>query len=75
MSERRIAAAALMIAAIAAAFAAEASKRPEISWSIMHPTPVNVDYMRRVAAKAVEYGGVDSFEVCGACHWSHTEPS
>ena len=55
-------------AVVLSASAAVAAGRPEISWSIMHPTPVNVDYMRRVAAKAVEYGGVDSFEVCGACH-------
>lgn len=42
--------------------------KPEISWSIMHPTAIDVGYMKRVAAKAVEYGGVDSFEVCGDCH-------
>ena len=54
MSERRIAAAVSTIAAMAAAFAAEASKRPEISWSIMHPTAIDVGYMRRVAAKAVD---------------------
>ncbi|MBQ2631842.1 MAG: hypothetical protein IJG13_19365 [Kiritimatiellae bacterium] len=41
---------------------------PEITWSVMHPTAIDVGYMRRVAAKAQEYGGVDSFEVCGACH-------
>ena len=50
------------------ALAVTASGRPEISWSVMHPTAIDVDYMRRVAAKAVEYGGVDSFEVCGDCH-------
>ena len=42
--------------------------RPEISWSIMHPTAIDVAYMRRVAEKARAYGGVDSFEVCGDCH-------
>ncbi len=41
---------------------------PEITWSLMHPTAIDVAYMERVAAKAVEYGGVDSFEVCGPCH-------
>lgn len=50
----------------AAAFAAIA--RTEISWSIMHPTAIDTKYMKRVAQKAVEYGGVDSFEVCGDCH-------
>ena len=34
----------------------------------MHPTPLDPAYMARVANKAVEYGGVDSFEVCGTCH-------
>ena len=34
----------------------------------MHPTAIDADYMGRVAAKALEYGGVDSFEVCGPCH-------
>ena len=41
---------------------------PEVSWSVMHPTAIDTNYMARVAAKAVEYGGVDSFEVCGDCH-------
>ena len=40
----------------------------EITWSVMHPTAIDTNYMARVAAKAVEYGGVDSFEVCGDCH-------
>lgn len=44
------------------------SARPEVTWSVMHPTELDPAYMARVAAKAVEYGGVDSFEVCGTCH-------
>lgn len=48
------------------AFAAAA--QPEISWSIMHPTAIDIAYMKRVVGKAAEYGGVDSFEVCGDCH-------
>ena len=48
------------------AFVVQAS--PEITWSVMHPTAIDTNYMARVAAKAVEYGGVDSFEVCGDCH-------
>lgn len=42
--------------------------KAEISWSVMHPSAIDVGYMERVAAKAREYGGVDSFEVCGPCH-------
>ena len=34
----------------------------------MHPSSIDVGYMERVASKALEYGGVDSFEVCGPCH-------
>ena len=45
-----------------------AEVRPEVTWSVMHPTKIDTNYMARVAAKAVEYGGVDSFEVCGDCH-------
>ena len=40
----------------------------EISWSVMHPTAIDVAYMKRVVEKAKEYGDVDSFEVCGDCH-------
>ena len=53
---------------LAAAFSVPAYARPEISWSVMHPTAIDTNYMARVVAKAVEYGGVDSFEVCGDCH-------
>jgi hypothetical protein len=45
-----------------------AAEKPEISWSIMHPTAIDLAYMERVAEKAIAYGGVDSFEVCGDCH-------
>ena len=37
----------------------------EITWSVMHPTAIDTNYMARVVEKAMEYGGVDSFEVCG----------
>lgn len=57
--------AAVIISIASASFAA---RKPEISWSIMHPTAIDTNYMARVVAKAVEYGGVDSFEVCGDCH-------
>ena len=56
----------LAAAVVGGTFAASAA--PEVSWSIMHPTGIDVKYMERVAAKAAEYGGVDSFEVCGPCH-------
>ena len=45
--------------------------RPEVSWSIMHPVVVEPEYMRRVVDKAAEYGGVDSFEICGECNQPH----
>ena len=41
--------------------------KAEITWSLMHPTPLNVDYMKQVVAKAAEYR-VDSFEICASCH-------
>jgi len=68
MNRKLVSAAVSLVCAFASAFTADASRRPEISWSVMHPTAIDVDYMRRVAAKAVEYGNVDSFEVCGDCH-------
>ena len=42
-------------------------KKSEISWSLMHPTPLNVDYIRQLIEKSKEYR-VDSFEICGQCH-------
>ena len=57
-----------ILAAVVACGAYAAYADPEVSWSIMHPTGIDVKYMERVAAKAAEYGGVDSFEVCGPCH-------
>ena len=56
------------VAATLALLPGLAAARPEISWSVMHPTAIDTNYMARVVAKAVEYGGVDSFEVCGDCH-------
>lgn len=57
----------LSVAALAL-FSSAAFGGPEITWSIMHPTAIDVGYMKRVVEKAAEYGGVDSFEVCGDCH-------
>ena len=42
-------------------------KHPEITWSLMHPTPLDPDYVRKLVKKASEYR-VDSFEICGQCH-------
>ena len=41
--------------------------RPEITWSLMHPTPLDVDYMKLIIDKASQYR-VDSFEICADCH-------
>ncbi len=43
--------------------------RPEISWSLMHPTRPDAAYMRRVITEASRYH-VDSFEICGEAHSS-----
>ncbi len=34
----------------------------EISWSLMHPTALDVAYMRKVIAQSAQYQ-VDSFEI------------
>jgi len=44
------------------------NKKTEITWSLMHPTPLNVEYMRRVISEIPNYPQVDSFEICAACH-------
>ena len=41
--------------------------RPEITWSLMHPTPLDTAYMAEVISHAPSYD-VDSFEICGQCH-------
>ena len=41
----------------------------EIRWSLMHPTPLDAEYMRLVVQKAEESPvKVDSFEICAECH-------
>ena len=40
---------------------------PEITWSLMHPTPLDPDYVRMLVKKADQYR-VDSFEICAQCH-------
>ena len=37
----------------------------------MHPIGVEPSYMQRVVDKAIEYGGIDSFEICGECNQPH----
>ena len=41
--------------------------KPEITWSLMHPTDFDPDYMERVVRRAADYR-MDSFEICGPCH-------
>ena len=44
-------------------------KKPEITWSLMHPTPLDPAYVRELVKKAAETPyRVDSFEICGQCH-------
>ncbi len=43
------------------------NNRSEISWSLMHPTDLDVEYMRKVVSHTANYR-VDSFEICAACH-------
>ena len=40
---------------------------PEITWSILHPTPLDVGYMRRLIAELPNWK-CDSFEICAECH-------
>ncbi|MBQ9804840.1 MAG: hypothetical protein IJW35_08360 [Lentisphaeria bacterium] len=42
-------------------------KNAEITWSLMHPTPLDPEYMHQLIAKSKEYR-VDSFEICAQCH-------
>ena len=42
-------------------------KKTEITWSLMHPTDFDPEYMQRVVAHAAKYR-MDSFEICGPCH-------
>ena len=42
-------------------------KKPAVCWSLMHPTPLNIEYMKEVVKKAASYH-VDSFEICADCH-------
>lgn len=43
------------------------NKKPEITWSLMHPTPLDAEYMKTVVKKAATYR-VESFEICADCH-------
>ena len=41
----------------------------EITWSLMHPTHLDAEYMREVIAWADRSPvRVDSFEICARCH-------
>lgn len=67
----RTASALVAAALFVAAWRCCAGEQPEITWSIMHPVAVEPAYMQRVVDKAVEYGGIDSFEICGECNQPH----
>lgn len=42
---------------------------PELSWSLMHPTALDAEYMKRVVQEAdASPVKVDSFEICAECH-------
>ena len=43
---------------------------PHISWSLMHPTALDVEYMQKVVKYASDFK-VDSFEVCAECHTNY----
>ncbi len=44
-------------------------KRPEITWSLMHPTPLDPAYVKKLVGIAEKSNyHVDSFEICGQCH-------
>ena len=58
----------ILLLAVTGMVAAHGWAKPEITWSLMHPTPLDAAYMTRVCAKAAEYGNVDSFEICAECH-------
>lgn len=42
-------------------------KRPEITWSVMHPTDLDTLYMQRLIDECVNHP-MDNFEVCGGCN-------
>ena len=43
------------------------AKPVEITWSLMHPTPLDPEYMRQILPHTRRYR-MDSFELCGECH-------
>ena len=51
----------LAVAVVGGTFVASAA--PEVSWSIMHPTGIDVKYMERVAAKAADAPRDDVFKM------------
>ena len=50
-----------------AAACSSRSDRPEITWSLMHPTHLDTVYMAKVIANLPGHP-VDNFEVCGGCN-------
>ena len=54
----------VMMAAVACS---QQQERPEITWSLMHPTHLDTVYMAKVIANLPGHP-VDNFEVCGGCN-------
>lgn len=42
-------------------------KTRSVTWSIMHPMPLDLAHFRRVA-EAAEVAAIGAFEICGDCH-------
>ena len=55
------------VALMAAVACSPKQERPEITWSLMHPTHLDTVYMAKVIANLPGHP-VDNFEVCGGCN-------
>lgn len=57
----------MTLAVVAFASCENTHKRPEITWSLMHPTHLDTVYMAKVIENLPGHP-VDNFEVCGGCN-------
>ena len=57
----------ISVVSFLAASCADRNGRPEISWSLMHPTHLDTTYMAKMIEKSLDHP-VDNFEICGACN-------
>lgn len=55
------------VGTVACACNGNVTKAPEITWSLMHPTPLDTIYMQRIIEESATHP-VDNFEVCGGCN-------